>query len=198
MLKQLFRKNPGSTPNLIGKAARALPGDKRGVSAIEFVLIFPILISLLAGTVDFGQALMVSRKMNQIVGTLGDMVAQKSAWTSTDVNAIITGSSTIIEPFDTDNLTIQLAVVDISNSLSATVNWAKAYNTTALSKGNSSPVTIPTDIAESGVQMVVVKATYELTTPFSSLLKPVTGVTSYHYQKTYIMRPRIKDTITLD
>jgi len=177
---------------------RKLKKDKSGVSAIEFVLIFPILVALLAGTVDFGQALIVSRKMNQIAGTLGDMVSQKSGWTTTEVNAIIAGSATIIQPFDQAQLTIQLAVVDVATDLTTKVNWAKAYNTTALAKNAASPVTISTDIKEAGVQLIVVKATYDLTTPFSTLLKPVTGVTAYHYNKTFIMRPRVKDTVTLD
>lgn len=196
----MFKRPPrtGLKTLRLTAAARALPSDRSGVSAIEFVLIFPILIGLLAGTVDFGQALMVSRKMNQMVGTLGDMVSQQSAWTSSQVNAIMTGSSTIIQPFDSSDLTIQLAIVDVASDLTAKVNWAKAYNTTALAKNSASPVAIPTDIAEAGVQLITVKATYELTTPFSSLLKPVTGVTSYHYSKTYIMRPRVKDTVTLD
>jgi Flp pilus assembly protein TadG len=177
---------------------RKLKSDDRGVSAIEFVLIFPILVALLAGTVDFGQALMVSRKMNQIAGTLGDMVSQKSAWTSTEINAIIAGSSTIIQPFDQSKLTIQVAVLDVATDLSTKVNWAKGYNVTALAKNAASPVTISKDIAEAGVQLIAVKATYELTTPFSTLLKPVTRVTAYNYNKTFIMRPRVKDTITLD
>jgi Flp pilus assembly protein TadG len=172
--------------------------DSAGVSAIEFVLIFPILVALLAGTVDFGQALMVSRKMNQISSTLGDMIAQSSSWTTSSANAIITGTTTIIQPYSTSTLTIKLAVVDVASDLSAKVNWGLAYNTTAPVANDASPVTIPTSIAESGVQLVTVKATYQLTTPFSSLLQPITGVSTYNYTKTYIMRPRVKDTITLN
>jgi Flp pilus assembly protein TadG len=178
--------------------ARKLRRDERGVSAIEFVLIFPLLVGLLAGTVDFGQALMVSRKMDQIVGTLGDMVSQKSTWTTSDLDAIIAGDAVIIQPFDNTGLQIQLAILDVATDLTTKVNWARAYHTTALIKNDASPVTIPTNIAEAGVQLIAVKATYSLTTPFSSLLQPITGVTSYSYAKTYIMRPRIKDTITLE
>jgi Flp pilus assembly protein TadG len=184
--------------NKLASAGRRIGEDRRGVSAIEFVLIFPILVSLLAGTVDFGQALIVTRKMNQIVSTLGDMVSQKSSWTTSDISAIIAGSATIMQPFDTTNLKIKLAVLDVSSSLVTTVNWAQAYNTTAPSKGGASPVTVATNLKESGVQLIVVEATYSLTTPFSSLLKPVTGVTSYSYDKSYIMRPRVKDTVTLN
>ena len=193
-LKNIAKSTTGRFRATSGRLAR----DKRGVSAIEFVLLFPILVSMLAGTVDFGQALMVSRKMNQIVATLGDMTSQKSSWTTSDIDAIIAGTSTIIEPFSKTGLVIQLAVLDVNNALSTSVNWGRAYNGTALTKGAASPVTVPTNIAESGVQLVAVKATYSLTTPFSTLLQPVTGVTAYKYQKTYIIRPRIKDTITLE
>jgi Flp pilus assembly protein TadG len=196
MMKLLRIRKQGESSQLL-LTGKKLARDRRGVSAIEFVLIFPLLVGLLAGTVDFGQALMVSRKMDQIVSTLGDMVSQKSAWTTTDLDAIITGTATIIQPFDSTNLQIQMTVLDVATNLSTTVNWARAYHTTALTSGSASPVTIPSNIAQAGVQLIAVKATYSLTTPFSSLLQPVTGVTSYSYSKTYIMRPRIKDTITL-
>jgi Flp pilus assembly protein TadG len=171
--------------------------DERGVSAIEFVLIFPLLVTMLAGTVDIGQALTVSRKMNQVVSTLGDITSQQTAWTTTDIDAIIAGTATIIEPFSKSDLKIDLTVLDVDSALAAKVNWARGYNKTALSKNSASPVSVPTNIAQSGVQLIAVKATYTLTTPFSSLLKPITGVTTYNYQKTYIMRPRNGDTITL-
>ncbi|MBB1248123.1 MULTISPECIES: TadE/TadG family type IV pilus assembly protein [unclassified Rhizobium] len=182
----------------IRSSIRRFGKDRSGVSAIEFVLIFPILVALLAGTVDFGQALMVSRKMNQIVSTLGDMIAQKSAWTTSEANAIITGTTTIILPFSTTNLKIKLAVVDVASDLSTKVNWGLAYQDTKPAANSASPVTVPSTIAQSGVQLVTVVASYDLTTPFSTLLQPVTGVSTYHYSKTYIMRPRVKDTITLD
>jgi len=179
------------------QARKRFAKDERGVSAIEFVLIFPLLVTMLAGTVDIGQALTVSRKMNQVASTLGDMTSQQAAWTTTDIDAIIAGTATIIEPFSKTDLKIDLVVLDVNASLAASVNWGRGYNKTALTKGTASPVVIPTNIAQSGVQLVAVKATYSLTTPFSKLLKPITGVTTYNYTKTYIMRPRNGNAITL-
>ena len=179
------------------RARKRFAGDERGVSAIEFVLIFPLLVGMLAGTVDIGQALTVSRKMNQVASTLGDIASQKASWTTTDIDAIMAGSASIIEPFNKSDLKIDLAILDVDTSLVAKVSWARGYNKSALVKSDASPVTIPTNIAQSGVQLIAVKATFTLTTPFSKLLQPVTGVTTYNYQKTYIMRPRNGDTITL-
>lgn len=181
----------------LAKARRRFRRDEGGVSAIEFVLIFPLLVGMLAGTVDIGQALTVSRKMNQVVSTLGDMTSQQTAWSTTDIDAIVAGSATIIEPFSKTSLKIDIAILDVDSSLNAKVNWARGYNKSALTKNAASPVTIPTNIAQSGVQLIAVKATYSLTTPFSKLLQPITGVTTYDYQKTYIMRPRNGNAITL-
>lgn len=197
MMTRFWKKIAGKRAPL-GETAGQLLRDKRGVSAIEFVLLFPILVTMMAGTVDIGQALTVSRKMNQIASTLGDMTSQQQAWTTTDLDAIMAGTATIIEPFDKNDLKIELAVLDIDGSLKATVNWSRGYKTAALAKGAASPVTIPTNIAQTGVQLIAVKATFSLTTPFSKLLKPVTGVTQYKYQKTYIMRPRTSETVTLN
>jgi Flp pilus assembly protein TadG len=181
----------------LADARKRIRRDERGVSAIEFVLIFPLLIGMLAGTVDIGQALTVSRKMNQVVSTLGDMTSQQVTWTAADIDAIVAGTVTIIEPYSKTDLKLDLVVLDVDAALATKVNWARSYNKTALTKGVASPVTIPTKIAQSGVQLIAVKATYTLTTPFSKLLQPITGVTTYNYQKTYIMRPRNGDTITL-
>lgn len=178
-------------------ARKRIRRDERGVSAIEFVLVFPLLVGMLAGTVDIGQALTVSRKMNQVVSTLGDMTSQQNTWTTSDIDAIIAGTATIIEPFSKTDLKVDLAILDVDSSLATKVNWARSYNKTALTKNAASPVAIPTNIAQSGVQLIAVKATYSLTTPFSKLLKPITGVTTYNYQKTYIMRPRNGNALTL-
>ena len=59
--------------------------DRSGASGVEFALVVPILLFLLAGTVDLGHALTVSRKIDQIASTTGDMISQQGTWTKSDV-----------------------------------------------------------------------------------------------------------------
>ena len=182
----------------LSHAPKRLLRDRSGVSAIEFVLLFPILVGMMAGTVDIGQALTVSRKMTQIASTVGDITSQQDKWSATNIDAIVAGAATIIEPYSKSDVKIDVAILDIDASLNAKVAWARGYNTTALAKNAASPVTIPTNIAQSGVQLVAVRARFTLQTPFTKLLTPITGVTVYNYEKTYIMRPRISEAITLE
>jgi Flp pilus assembly protein TadG len=174
-----------------------LRSDRQGISAIEFALILPLILVLLAGTFDIGQALMVDRRMDQISGTAADLTSQQSSWTTSKLDAIITGTASIIEPFGTTNLTIVVAAISIDSSNNQTVAWSRAYKTTAWTAGATSPVTISSTVTTSGVQMIVARTTYTLQTPFASFLKPITGSLSYSFTRTTMSRPRNSDTITL-
>lgn len=176
---------------------RRIAGDRRGISAIEFALILPIIIALVAASEDFGQALMVDRKMSQIAATASGLAAEQSTWTTSNLDALISGTSTIIQPFPNGSLTIVVAALNVDASLNTKVAWSRAYNGTAWTVGSVPPVSISKAILQNGVQMVVAQATYSLTTPFASLLKPVTGLSSYSYTRIGIDRPRVSNTITL-
>ncbi|MCO6186511.1 TadE/TadG family type IV pilus assembly protein [Rhizobium sp. L1K21] len=177
---------------------KRLRKDQRGVSAIEFALIFPILIVLFAGAVDLGQALMVHRKINQIVGTTTDIVSRDPSWTASKLDAVLKGASSIILPFKTSDLKLTVMVVDINSANQATVNWARGYNVDPPKYGDKSPVAIPADIVEPGVQLVTAEATYSLVTPFASLMQSLTGSSAYNYDRFSIMRPRVNDTIKMN
>ncbi|MET3613083.1 Flp pilus assembly protein TadG [Rhizobium aquaticum] len=176
---------------------RRLQADRSGISAVEFALILPIIIVLIAASEDFGQALMVDRRMSQISSTTTDLTAQQGSWTTSNLDAILSGTSTIIQPFPNGSLTIVVAALNVDASLNTTVAWSRGYNASSWAVGSKPPITVSKTILQSGVQMIVAQATYSLTTPFASLLKPVTGLSSYTYSRTGINRPRVSNTITL-
>ncbi len=90
------RRLPPRPPAAAGSAACA--ARRRQCRAIEFTLIFPILVALFAGTVDLGQALMVSRKMNQIVSSTADVVSQNATWATSDATAMLKGMAPSSSP----------------------------------------------------------------------------------------------------
>lgn len=149
-------------------AIRRLTHDRSAASGVEFALVLPILVMLLFGTVDLGHALTVSRKIDEIASSTGDMISQQSSWTKSDVAKLLTGASFILQPYDTTGLTITLTVNDVSSSGSATVNWSAALNTTALNSGTASAIAIPSEIQETDVQVVLTRVQYTLTTPVSA------------------------------
>lgn len=171
--------------------------DNRGIAAIEFALLVPILIVILAAVVDFGQAFAANRKINQISYKIADVISQSAEWQDSEVSAVLTGAKSIVLPFETSGLKIVLTVIDVDDSGKETVAWSRASGTTAYMAGQASPVTIPAKIKENDMQFVAVEVTYALATPFTSLLEPITGRSSYSFDESYILYPRTGNVISL-
>jgi Flp pilus assembly protein TadG len=176
---------------------RRFGSNQAAASAIEFSLLLPFLMLVLAGTFDLDEALTVNRKMRQISSMVADLVAQRSTISASDVTTILAGASTVLAPYDTTNLKILLNVVNITSS-AQTIAWSKAYQTTALTTNSTNTNAVPAAIAEAGIQMVAVSVNYSFSTLFSGYLEGLTGRTGYSMGDTIYERPRIGDTITLN
>lgn len=173
-----------------------LTRDRAGVSGVEFALVLPILLLLLAATVDLGHALTVSRKIDQIAATTSDVISQQSTWTKSNVAGLLSGMSFILQPYDTAALTITVAVEDVPASGSATVNWSAAFNASVLTSGTASPIAVPAKIQQAGVQVVLTRVRYTFTTPLSAFLGSFTGISGYSFDRYFFNRPRTADKIT--
>ncbi|WP_267552276.1 TadE/TadG family type IV pilus assembly protein [Rhizobium rhizogenes] len=175
---------------------RRFASNRNGASAVEFALLLPILLLLLAATLDLGHALTVNRKLDQIASTTGDVISQQGTWTKSNVAGLLSGMSFILQPYDTTGLTITVAVEDVSANGNATVNWSAALNTSSLAAGSASPITVPAKIQEGGVQVVLTRVQYKFSTPISAFLGSFTGISGYSFDRYFFNRPRTADTIT--
>jgi len=166
--------------------------DRSGVAAVEFALLVPVMLVCLAGMVDLGQALSVSRKVDQIAATVSDLVAQEATISTSDVTSILTGASAILLPYDTSGLVITVSAVTIGTS-SNTVVWALQSSGTAPTAGSVTTAVIPSAITESGVQIIVAQVSYSYAPSFSSLFGG-----SYDFSHQHLSRPRESSTVALE
>ncbi len=178
-----------------GRFARRFLADRSGLSGVEFAILLPVIVMMFAATLDLGEALMVNRRVNQIATSTSDIITQESGWSNQQLKTLLDGSTSILEPFTSDTVTVLVSVLDVDSKGQATVNWSYGYNTEALAAGAQSPVDIPSTIKQSGVQLVVTVVNFEMTTSFTSLLSKVTGLDSYHMSSNAFARPRVGDTV---
>ncbi len=85
---------------------RDIKKDERGVTAVEFALILPILLVTYMGTVEISQGLTVSRNTTNIASTVADLIGQTSEVDEDDIAMIFQASKTIISPFTSGNVQI--------------------------------------------------------------------------------------------
>ncbi|HDL17096.1 MAG TPA: pilus assembly protein, partial [Rhizobiales bacterium] len=81
---------------------RALAHDTGGVSAVEFALILPIMITMYIGAVEFSSALTVDRRVSSVASAAADLTAQAEEVTSNSLQDIFTAATSIMTPYSAD------------------------------------------------------------------------------------------------
>ena len=162
--------------------------DKRGISAVEFAMLLPLMITLYLGGVEVSQAVAVDRKVTLISRSLGDLVAQVTTVTNADMTNILAATAAIIVPYVDANLKITVSSVVVDAQGVAKIAWSDTKNGTARAVGST--VTLPAALNTASTSLIWAEAQYAY--------KPVIGyvITGTMTLKDQIyMRPRLSDTV---
>jgi len=163
--------------------------DKRGISAVEFAMLLPLMITLYLGGVEVSQAVAVDRKVTLISRSLGDLVAQVTTVTNADMTNILAATAAIVVPYVDANLRITVSSVVIDAQGIAKIAWSDTKNGTARAVGST--VTLPPALNTASTSLIWAESQYAY--------KPVIGyvITGTMTLKDQIyMRPRLSDTVT--
>lgn len=112
-LETMLAARPNSSfIGLVNRALQHVRGRARndeGVAAIEFVLIFPILLILMLGSIEMFLMSMASRKMTRVASTVGDLVTQaKGTLTKEDIKGYYKVAKHIMGNFPEENLALKI------------------------------------------------------------------------------------------
>ena len=132
--------------------------DERGVAAIEFALVVPIVVVVYVAGFEVAEAATVYRKLNDTTVQLANVAAQYTSMSSTDTGNVLGASSQIMTPYPTSNLSIVLSEVTTDSSGAATVTWSQQLNGTALA--TNSAVTMPAGYQTPLTSYMYVQTTY--------------------------------------
>jgi Flp pilus assembly protein TadG len=132
----------GSLHHKLARLLARFRRNERGVAAVEFALIVPLMLALYFGSIEAAALFTADKRVNSISATVGDLVAQ---WdtddgklptaTMTDYLAAATG---IMTPYSTTGLQIVVTLVKVKADGSTVVLWSKANSAgTAKTPGNS-------------------------------------------------------------
>lgn len=74
--------------------------NERGVAAVEFALVSPILFMLLLGGVEVGRYILVHQKAEKMAYSVSDVVSQLEAVTSGDIDVVFGAVTELMNPYD--------------------------------------------------------------------------------------------------
>ncbi len=172
---------------ILTKLAR-LVRDPRGVSAVEFAVILPIMLTLFLAGSEITQAITIKRKATQVARTVGDLTSQDSSITNAEIQTIFGAAASVLAPYPTTTLKIIISSVTIDAQGVAKIAWSDAYQTNA--RAVNSAVTLPTGLNVASTTLVWAEASYDYTPPIGYV---ITGAISLK-DKIYL-RPRMAATI---
>lgn len=162
--------------------------DPAGAAVGEFAMILPIALFLFTGTITYGNAIYIDRKVTLTARTVTDLVTQYSSVANTDVQTILGASAQILAPYSSANAVITVSEVQTDSSGNATVTWSQSLNGTQRPVGQS--VTLPSEIDGANVTYIFGEVAYTYTPAIGYL---VTGPIVLH-DDTY-MAPRISSSV---
>jgi Flp pilus assembly protein TadG len=105
--------------------------DRRGVSAVEFALLAPLMIGLYLGCAEVSDGVSASRKVSLISATLANLSAQVGTISTSDMTNIMDASTAIIAPYAASKLKMTITCLSIDATGKATVKWSATRNGTA-------------------------------------------------------------------
>src|SRR5262245_50034190 len=107
---------------------RQLGRDQRGVSAVEFAMLAPLMIALYFGVVEISQGVAIDRKTMLSARTVADLVSQQlNQITAAEIANLVKAAQTVTEPYPTGPLRTVVSEVKIEVKTGvATIEWSYA------------------------------------------------------------------------
>ena len=166
-----------------------LAGDERGVSAVEFAMLLPLMLTLYLGSVEVSQGISADRKVTLTARTIADLVAQVTSINNTEMNNSLNAATAVMTPYPTSNLKLVVTSVKIDAEGKATVDWSDAKNGAARAKGSS--VTVPTALNMPNSSLIWSEVQYTYTPTIGYVISGTLMLKDQIY-----MRPRLSDSVT--
>jgi Flp pilus assembly protein TadG len=163
--------------------------DQRGLSAIEFAMVLPLMLLLFLGAVEVSQGITADRKVSVAARTVADLVSQVSSIDNAGVTNVLNAASAVMAPYPAANLVVIVSSVTIDADGNAAVAWSESLNGAARTPGST--VNVPAALNIPNTSLIWGEAQYAYTPAVGFV---ITGTLTLKDQ--IYMRPRLSDRVT--
>lgn len=114
--------------NGAGGLLRRFAQDRRGVGAIEFAIIFPILLSLYITSFELTVGFSVYKRATRAAGSIADLVAQQASVDKAYLGTMRDVAAATFVPYATTGLKLKISGIQIDANKKATIAWSWDQN----------------------------------------------------------------------
>ncbi|PDS80935.1 TadE/TadG family type IV pilus assembly protein [Rhizobium sp. L43] len=176
-------------------SARRLIRDRKGAGAIEFAILFPVLVMLYIGAFEITVGLSVSKRVTRAAGSIADLVTQQQSVTKSALAQMPSVATAIFVPYNATSLTLKITGITVDAGANAKVLWSWAQDGTAPYAKNTAVSDVPSDMKTANSFLVRT----ELSIPYTMFLFAPNfmpdGMRTITISRSYFYRQRQGDSI---
>jgi Flp pilus assembly protein TadG len=178
--------------------------DKRGIAALEFALVVPLMLAMYLGTIEISSAVSINRKISRVASTIADLVTQQDQVDKNKLDNILEIGEAVLFPYDTRKPDIWITAIDVDSSYpeGGKVAWSRRYNKGTFQTGATvnDDTFVPTDLRIDGTFLVRVDAKIDYVPIVGWVIGDTigtvdNGVGVLGMSERYFLRPRLGEDI---
>ncbi|OWO97077.1 hypothetical protein B5E41_01965 [Rhizobium esperanzae] len=175
--------------------ARRLARERKGAGAIEFAILFPVLVMLYIGAFEITIGLSVSKRATRAAGSIADLVTQQQSVTKSALAQMPSVATAMFVPYNSTSLTLKITGISIDAGANAKVLWSWAQDGTTPYGKNATVSDVPADMKTANSFLVRT----ELSIPYTMFLFAPNfmpdGMRTITISRSYFYRQRQGDSI---
>ena len=188
--------DPTPQPDGILRRLRRYFRDQKGIAAMEFALVAPIMIGLYFMLNETVSGLRAASKTTMVARVMADLASRPANLTDAELTDIFNSAKPILSPFSTLPGSYRISSIRFDNTGKGYVDWSKVSGSGALGSAHArcTPITVPADLTRPNQSTILAEALVEY--------KPVVGQNIikeaiYLRDKLYMV-PRVAINVTLN
>jgi Flp pilus assembly protein TadG len=143
---------------------RRFAASTRGVAAIEFAMILPILVTIFLATFDGGRAIATYMKVRSATYALASITNQYASIAASDMTSILGATSVVMAPYTSSTPAVTISQITINSTGKATIEWSATQGGTARTVGST--ITPPSAMIVNGSYLILAEVGYKYTPVF--------------------------------
>lgn len=171
----------------ITQSIKEWANNEDGIAMVEAAMLFPPMLTLLLGTFDLGNGIVLSQKTITASQVAADLISRNKTMNEPNLNDIIEGSKLAFEPYGTFKYGVDIVSVEFDSNRVPQILWRETQNMSP----NQNAVASVNGLSDEGDGMIIVTVVYSYTPQFANFF---TG--DFEFTEVAFTRGRRSPTVT--
>ncbi len=132
--------------------------NEKGISAVEFALIAPLMVLIYFGCIELSLLMRVDRRVSTTASSLGDLTARLITVSDADMQELFNAATVTMQPYPATNARMRITSVVDNGDGNTRVDWSDAFNMTPYTP--NALITVPAGLVPSPGSVIVAEVEY--------------------------------------